>query len=339
MKKYLLPKEGTFYKANLHCHSTLSGGKLTPAQLKEAYKAKGYSVLAYTDHDIMVSHQELADEEFLPLNGYELEVMESEISEPTERKACHMCLVALEPDNLKQVCWHREKYIPQSVKNNTPNYKELVQIYEEEPDYERIYSIEGISDMMKRGREHGFFVTYNHPTWSRETHEQYAGYQYMHAMEISNYECMCRGYEEYNVHVYDEMLRAGKKIYCIGVDDTHGVHSVGGAYIMIKADKLEYRTITRALEEGMFYASQGPEIRELWVEDGELHVKTSDAERILINFGNRKAKNFRASEGGSVNEAAIDLEEINNYVRVTVIDHKGKIANSNAYFISDIMKE
>ena len=338
MKKYLLPKEGMFYKANLHCHSTFSDGKLTPAQLKEVYKAKGYSVVAFTDHDIMVAHQELADEEFLPLNGYEMEVNEPKTSEMVQSKVCHMCLVALEPDNLKQVCWHREKYIPKAVQNNTPNYKELVQIYDDEPDYERIYSPEGISDMMRRGREQGFFVTYNHPTWSQETYEQYTGYQNMHAMEICNYECMCLGYEEYNARVYDEMLRAGKKIYCIGADDTHGIHAVGGAYIMIKADKLEYRTITRALEEGRFYASQGPEIRELWVEDGELHVKTSDAERILFNCGNRKAKQCTAAEGESVNEATFALTEQQIYVRVTVIDHKGKIANSNAYFISDILK-
>lgn len=54
MKKYLLPEGGSFYKANLHCHSTLSDGALSPAELKEAYKAKGYSVIAYTDHNILI---------------------------------------------------------------------------------------------------------------------------------------------------------------------------------------------------------------------------------------------------------------------------------------------
>ena len=31
---YLLPKEGTFYKANLHCHTVVSDGDLTPEQVK-----------------------------------------------------------------------------------------------------------------------------------------------------------------------------------------------------------------------------------------------------------------------------------------------------------------
>ena len=37
MRKYLLPKDGSFYKANLHCHSTFSDGKKTPAELKQMY--------------------------------------------------------------------------------------------------------------------------------------------------------------------------------------------------------------------------------------------------------------------------------------------------------------
>ena len=67
----LLPQEGTFYKANLHCHSTLSDGRLTPEELKEHYKANGYSVLAYTDHDMFIPHHELTDESFVALAGFE----------------------------------------------------------------------------------------------------------------------------------------------------------------------------------------------------------------------------------------------------------------------------
>ena len=37
MRKYLLPESGNFYKANLHCHSIVSDGKLSPAELKKIY--------------------------------------------------------------------------------------------------------------------------------------------------------------------------------------------------------------------------------------------------------------------------------------------------------------
>ena len=41
MKKYLLPKDGQFYKANLHCHTTCSDGKHTAAEIKEIYQKDG----------------------------------------------------------------------------------------------------------------------------------------------------------------------------------------------------------------------------------------------------------------------------------------------------------
>mgnify|MGYP002627168420 CR=1 FL=1 len=40
MKKYLLPAEGNFYKANLHCHTTVSDGHWEPRRVKEEYAAR-----------------------------------------------------------------------------------------------------------------------------------------------------------------------------------------------------------------------------------------------------------------------------------------------------------
>ena len=55
--KHLLPEKGRFYKANLHAHSTLSDGQLSPAEMKDAYKAHGYSVLCITDHELLQLHK------------------------------------------------------------------------------------------------------------------------------------------------------------------------------------------------------------------------------------------------------------------------------------------
>ena len=74
MVKYLLTDKKKYYKANLHCHTTVADGADTPEQMKEAHKAHGYSILAYSDHCIMVPHPELKDDEFLPLTACELGV-------------------------------------------------------------------------------------------------------------------------------------------------------------------------------------------------------------------------------------------------------------------------
>ena len=77
MRKYLLPESGNFYKANLHCHTSISDGRKTPEQVKEIYKSLGYSVVAYTDHDVLIPHNDLCDDEFLALNAFEIGILDS----------------------------------------------------------------------------------------------------------------------------------------------------------------------------------------------------------------------------------------------------------------------
>ena len=70
--RYLLPDTKKYYKANLHTHSTVSDGKLTPEEVKAEYKKLGYSILALTDHSVIVNHQHLNDPDFLMLTGAEI---------------------------------------------------------------------------------------------------------------------------------------------------------------------------------------------------------------------------------------------------------------------------
>ncbi|MEE1042931.1 MAG: PHP domain-containing protein [Clostridia bacterium] len=76
MKKYLLPDTGEFYKANLHVHSTLSDGRWLPQEIKKAYMERGYSIIAFTDHNILIPHHDLTDENFLALTGVEIDIDE-----------------------------------------------------------------------------------------------------------------------------------------------------------------------------------------------------------------------------------------------------------------------
>ena len=186
MRKYLLPKGLPFYKANLHCHSTASDGQFTPEELKQAYKAKGYSILAYTDHELMVPHSDLNDEDFLALHGYEAEIMSDYPLDSSFkfRKTCHLCLIALEPDN-RQVYW-TNVYVTKMLRDKHP---ELVATYADVPDTKRNFTGEGISDLMMTARNNGFFVTYNHPYWSLADFSMLSEYKGMHALEIHNTGC------------------------------------------------------------------------------------------------------------------------------------------------------
>ncbi len=334
MKKYLLPETGNFYKANLHCHSTVSDGQLTAEEIKKIYYEKGYSVVAYTDHEVLISQSHLTDENFLALNGTEIRI-EAPATGRKFGKVTHLCLIGLEPDNIIQPCWHRSKY----PFGNAISYSDKVKFDETKPDWERVHSHDGITAIIKECRDNGFFVTYNHPNWSLESYPDYMGYEGMHAMEICNYNSICQGFDEHNPKEYDEMLKGGKRLYCIATDDNHNKperpDSFGG-FTMIKADKLEYRTITKALEEGNFYASEGPIINELWLEDKTVHIKCEPAVEIYMNSQYRYAKSVKGF-GYPVTEASFELTGNEGYVRFTVVDKDGKRAYTNAYFIDELL--
>ena len=343
MRRYLLPENGSFYKANLHCHTTVSDGSYTPEEVKAMYKEKGYSIVAYTDHDIMIDHDDLRDDEFLPLLGYEIEINERrpDAENPFYKlKSCHICMIAIDRENAKQVCWHRSRY----QIGNGWSYMKYAKFDNSLPDYVREYSHEGISDVMKKGREGGFFVTYNHPKWSLENYGDYSGFEGMHAMEMCNGGSYTCGYGDYNPEVYDDLLRQGKRIYCISGDDNHGNGNKSRtpwdffhAFTVIKAENLEYKTVTKALLDGNFYASMGPEISELYLEDGKVYVKCSEAVRVTYTTGRRKSGAVRARDGKLVTEASFAVAPEDVYFRITVTDANGKHANTNAYFLDEVM--
>ncbi len=341
MKKHLLPHTGNFYKANLHCHTTCSDGRLSPEEVKKLYKENGYSIVAFTDHDILLSHADLNDENFLALNGYEIEVNEESVRPWAANKTCHMCLIALKPDNLKHVCYHREWYLF----GNAPKFRDQLQFDESLPDFVRHYSPEGINEIMKTAKEHGFFVTYNHPTWSLEDYSDYIHYTEMNAMEIINGSCIAAGYNDYNERVYSDILNTGRKLFCIATDDNHNAYPFNSrnndsciGFTVIKAPSLEYCDITNALVNGDFYASEGPEIKELWYEDGKINIICSNADNVVLSTGIRRMEIKYAENGEPLTQATFSVQDSDKYVKITVTDERGKHAYTNAFFVEDLLK-
>lgn len=341
MRKYLLPESGNYYKANLHCHTTVSDGKLPPEIVKKVYKEKGYSVVAFTDHDIMIPHPELKDEEFLPLSGYEMEFTEPPRTDGYSKRTCHICLIAPTAEDTDQVCWHREKYLF----GNAPYYKDRAKFDDSIPDFEREYSVECVNTAIKTAEEKGYFVTLNHPDWSRELISDLVQYEGMDAMEIANYSCLVGGYGDYVPWLYDEMLRVGKTdLFVIGADDNHNVHPLGharfdscGAWTMINAESLTYENIFASLKKGDFYASRGPEIKELYVEDGKLYVSCSDAFCIKVVCPLRKGRSAYNNAGGVINSASFPLSREDKYIRVTIVDERGNTADTHYYSVDELL--
>ncbi|MBR5460312.1 MAG: CehA/McbA family metallohydrolase [Clostridia bacterium] len=316
MRRDLLNSKYNQYKANMHTHSTVSDGLKTPEELRDMYMAEGYSIIAYTDHEKFVRHNELSNESFLALNGFEMGFDESNPNKSTwETYVCHINFVALSPDI-----------------ENHPN--------DDNPTFVREYSSECINSMIRRGREKGFFVTHNHPTWSLENYPIYMSYEGHNALELINYVSFWCGTNEYNTGIYDDLLRSGKRLIAVAGDDNHNlVPDSFGAYTVILSENLEYRNVARSLEEGQCYVSEGPEIKELYVEDGKIKVKCSPAKHIHFSSNSRYAQTFFNENGGLITEAEYEILPEVKYMRVTIIDDHNRHACSRGYFIDELLGE
>ncbi|MBQ7347108.1 MAG: PHP domain-containing protein [Clostridia bacterium] len=335
MKEYIIPAEGAFYKANLHCHSTASDGKLTPEELKEVYKNAGYSVLAYSDHNVLIDHSALDDENFLTLTSVEIDLLKKGEESWIERPCYHINFYPNDQHNTALPCFN-----PKYIRENHADLRES-QAYVGTPDYVRDY--EKINEMIAEFAKHGFIAMLNHPTWSVQTMEDYKllDTEHIFAMEIYNHGCFVDGYDEINCHIYDEMLRRGNKLFCTATDDNHNGSPKGtakwdslGGFVMIKAPELTYKAILNALKQGDFYASTGPEIHELYIEDGILHVKTSPAAKIALTTAVRQASvRYPESQYTPICEASFDLSKYYpGYVRITVTDDRGRMAWSQPIY-------
>jgi hypothetical protein len=78
---------GRFWRGNLHTHSTLSDGLLTPEQVVDAYKDAGYDFLQISDHFMECYKWPIADtrrwrsNNFTTLIGAELHAPSTSVGE------------------------------------------------------------------------------------------------------------------------------------------------------------------------------------------------------------------------------------------------------------------
>jgi hypothetical protein len=328
MKKYLLSNKNC-YKANLHCHSTISDGKFTPEQLKALYKQEGYSILAYTDHEILVPHTELTDENFLALTGYEVQIYGDMHLPKRLRRVCHINFIAKEATHNKMPFFNMADVMRL---DKTPDISKAV--YDGDGDDYKEYSANGINDLIKKAKDNGFIVSYNHPTWSKEDSSIYTNLEGLFAMEIFNNDANQAVNDAYCPYVYEEMVRSGQKIGCIATDDTHMEENRFGGVTYVYADELTYEKVIKSLENGDFYASRGPIIKSLWYEEGIFHIECSPVRQINVsNSGRREPKiSIKRAKDGLITSAEFPISELDLYVRFTIEDENGNTANTRAYW-------
>ena len=334
MKKILLDEKKGYFKANMHCHTTCSDGKLSPEEIKAAYMKEGYSIVAFTDHEHVIDQSALTDENFLALVGCEVAIKEI----PTEStltnqqmKVCHLNFFALNPKNPITPCYNSvaDHFVTEEARGRfTPD-----------GEYKRVYTHKGISEIIKKAHDMGYLVAYNHPSWSLENSFDYLFYKGIDFVEIYNTGCVKEGHTD-DERVFEDILLSGKRVFCIAGDDNHNrvpldspASDSFGGYVMINEEKLEYSAVMKALWQGRFYVSTGAEILSIERDGDSVTVKTSPAASIHMRTGGRRCKSAFAENEGGITEATFTLDPKDGYFRFKVIGKNGT-AFSQAYPIN-----
>lgn len=292
---------GRFYRGNLHSHSNVSDGALSPTDLITAYRQNGYDFLAVTDHFRerfgfpITDTREFRDEAFTTILGAELHPPALENGEDW-----HILAVGLPLD-----------FAPQGPDEDGPS-------------------------IAARARDAGAYVAIAHPHWYSATMDDARSITAAHGVEIFNQTCHMANDRGYGWYMADLLLSEGRRLTAIATDDTHAKPErpdMFGAWVMVKAERLEPDALLNAIKAGRFYTSQGPLIHDILVADDRATV-TIETSPVRSVFVSGRAQRTRDFHDRGVTSCTIDLDRVQgDHFRVTVIDESGNRAWSNPIWL------
>ena len=302
---------GQWFKGNLHTHSTTSDGQLTPDEVADWYRSRGYHFLALTDHRIPSEARPVA-EDFIMLSGIELDGIDPTVG------LFHVIGVGFEraPD---------------------------LSFYEGNPSW--LETTVDMQQMINNLQAAGAIVFLAHPYWSGEMSKNLLDMEGCFGLEVWNGACEvwdCKGLSA--VH-WDDLLAAGRRLWGLGTDDCHwwpGRADAGLGWVWVKAEELTQRAILDALVQGHFYASSGPQIHDLRLEGDEIHVRCSPVTAIDFVGNGPFCRRVVADPGETLTEASYNLgerfpgsEKLLRYMRVACQDTQCRWAWSNPIFFEN----
>ena len=310
MKKttFIQDEQAVWLKGNLHTHSTNSDGCLTPVELAEGYKNKGYDFLAITDHDVFYAYPECCSDDFIMIPAVEL------TGPVTELKKSHFGVL-----QKGEAC-----DFEQGQRFALKTRQDTIEFFEKYHE--------------------NYMIILNHPYWSLLEWEEVMDIPYLTCMEVYNRTCELSCNVGEGAHFWNTMLRKGKAMWGVATDDAHNPdkHLPGwpfasaqcdsfGGWICVKAKTRTREGIIEALEHGSFYASTGPEIYDFYVEGDRFYFKCSPCQSIILSGDWRY---YQKNLGDGVTEFSGTLRGPEKFIRIECTDKEGRKAYTNPIFLT-----
>ena len=296
-KKVLIDKEKRMLKGNLHTHSNKSDGIYSIEELLKIYQNNDYDFLGITDHDVFCD--ENFDSEIVIIHGVEVSCIYTG-NDKTKGEYTHFC------------CFDPYK----KPKNEKYYYEDLQGLQNIIKDLNQIYSL----------------IQLNHPLFSKMLDNELISLNDYQMIEIYNHDDFL---EETGMQNSEQLVRGllnyNKRILLTSGDDFHGPYKkvkngrCFGGYIMVNANK-EEKDIIKAIKEGRFYATTGPEILDYRIEKRKLKIETSPVKRIIFYSNMRKCKNIFSEDDTEITTGEYQIKGEEFYVWCKIIDKYGNIA-------------
>lgn len=293
---------GRFFRGNLHTHSTLSDGMLSPEEVCRRYEAVGYDFICLSDHFLDKYNFPIADtvphrsSKFTTILGAEVHA-----GEMNEGEIWHILAVGL-PKGFKTTESH-----------------------------------ESGPELAQRCAEAGAFVAIAHPQWYGLMPHEGRLIEAAHAVEIYNHSCAVHTARPDGAYLLDALLSEGKKLSAIATDDAHfpieGLEDQDafGGWVMVKANENTPETLLAALKSGSFYSSTGPELHSIILDGTNLHVESSDVMNIMAVGRASRSVN---SIGSALTSVTLDVSKfVGDWFRVVIVDRASRQAWSNPMWL------
>lgn len=326
MKEYNgFKNNGNWYRGNIHSHTTVSDGMLTPEQSVRLYREHGYHFLCLSEHDIFTDHREQFNtEDFIILPGVEATAVLYRAKGTNERYKIHHLHGILGTSAMQE-----------AAGQGTYRHMEYIPPIKFFGEWEGKRAAQEVADRLL---DHGCVVTYNHPIWSRVTEEDFIYTQGVCALEIFNFNTVQESNTGYDVTYWDRMLRMGRRINAFASDDNHNeglFEDSCGGWICVQAPDLSHDSLVQNFMDGNYYSSSGPELYGWGIRDGKVWVDTSKVNHInfvcgnIINDGTTVlGERFK----DTITHGEYTLKGHEAYVRVEAVDKYGRTAWTNPIY-------
>ena len=306
------------FKANLHCHSTHSDGKLTPQQVADLYAGEGYQILCIADHDAY------GDQDGDGLHDWNLDGVVSSRARPRgEGSKPHFPCnedagrEAYLRDYTRTAAEQGRPWVEENWRLDRggpllflPGFEDhftgphiVVNGFPIDDEGSDVARFRGTTDYRMITQQAGGVVYLPHPNeWENEPeffldHPERRRFD---GIEVVNGYLMRYGKLDdpagtlgFARGLWDGILSAHVSCWGYCNDDMHTDGSDGGAgpfaaWTDVWADTVTVEAVLRALQGGSFCASTGVSVSSLTLEDGNVRVVTENANRIrFVGLGGK----------------------------------------------------